>query len=630
MSDALGNFHLDPNPESLHRQTVHINDLPDEVLLGVFAHMHPVELKDLRLVCRKWNHVVSDKSAWITAFNNRFGTGNVFSSVTGSPMWLTEYLGRVAVSRKWAKGRAFSHAYALVNNEFGMRVPPRVFVDFAHDRILTFARFSGAISMCTLSTGRNQVFFPENSVLSMGMAADCNWSHLCVGKPNGEVFVKNLITSSATGSGKQSVVTLQGPTDDPILTLKMNDVFEKVREKTEIIAGTRGGLLLLWSATTLLRTIFVSQTCGVLEVASDFRETVVVVTEEEIVSYELPSGEEMHRVAHGITMAGDTGFYIDLPGMNVVVHNESTIKVFNLSERIYTTEASAPEGVNIIGGTLQQTHRKTRLPDIAGGDGRLFAVIFSDGSVSTFNIRDTGSDIKFLTRIMLRYDAPYGIREWTVVALTSSILAIGLLPNFVHFYDAHLGEYLREGVKVLRKLFREGEPPIRHIEFSPSDCSGVIVSGSVAQYFRFGNDPIALKKKPNTPQSAEGSSRHAMHRHIKDQLEDYDTLEDTRRRAELMADRYNGTELDSELEELRMAMALSASSVPDTSEDDELERALLLSREDLEPVATPVEGSLRSHELFKQPATGHPGEPIEESDDDEVLRQVMELLLTDH
>lgn len=628
MTDALGNHQYFTEEPATIPQSVHINDLPHEILLDVFAQMHPVELKDLRLVCRKWNDVVSDKHAWTKAFHNRFGTGNVFASVTGSRMWLTEYLGRVAVSRKWSKGRAFSHSFALTNNEFGLRIPPRVFVDFAHDRLLTFARFSGAISMCTMSTGRNQVFFPENSMLSMGMAADCNWSHLCVGKPNGEVLLKNLLTSSATASGMQGVTTLQGQTDDPILSITMNDVFHKHLENAEIIAGTTEGLLLLWSSTKLLRTIFVSEATGVLEVASDFSSIVIAVTEDEIVCYELKTGEETHRIKHGIPFSSDFGFHVDVAGRNVICHNESEIRVFHLSDEVYVRRTTAPADVTILSGKLQRSKRKTRDQEIAGGDGRLFALIFSDGSVSTFNIRDTDSEIKFLTRIKPRYDAPIGILDWTAVELNSSVIAIGLVPNYVHFYDAYLGEYLREGVKVLRKLFREGEPPIRHIEFSDTQASGVIVSGSVAQYFRFGDNAVVAKKKPSIPQT-EGSSRNVMHQQIKSQLEDYETLENARRQAELMADRYNGTELDSELEELRVAMALSASSVPETSEDDELERALALSREELQQ-ATPLEGSLRSHELFKQPATGHPGEPMEESDEDEVLRQVIELLLTDH
>lgn len=624
--DSLGNS-APPVASKTPPHHTTINDLPHEILLNVFSHMHPIELKDLRLVCSKWNHVVLDRAAWVRAFNNRFGTGNVFALVTGLSMWLTEYLGRVGMSRKWAKGRAYSHSYALVNNEFGMRVPPRVFVDFAHDRILTFARFLGAISMCTLSTGRNQVFFPENSVLSMGMASDCNWLHLCVGKPNGEVFLKNLLTSSATALGRQSVTTLQEPTDDPIVALKLRDVFEKNRDTVAIIAGTRGGRLHLWSATALLRTIFVSQTCSVLEVASDFNKTVVVVTEEEIVAYELALGEETHRLVHGIALMPRVNFHIDLADMNVVAYDESTVKVFHLADEVFVRETHAPENVSIIGGRLQQTERKTRSPDMAGGDGRLFALIFSDGSVSTFNIRDTLSEIKLLTRIKPRYDAPWGIHDWTAVALDGSVIAIGLVPNYVHFYDAHLGEYLREGVKVPRKLFREGEPPIRHMSFGPNLASGVVVSGSVAQYFRFGETPTSSKRKPNTPQSGESCSRQAMHRHIRDQLDDYDTLEDSRRRAELMADRYNGTELESEAEEMRLAMALSASHAAEASEDDELERALALSREELEQ-ATPLEGLLRSHELFKQPATGHPGEPSEENEDD-ILRQVIAILLTD-
>ena len=76
------------------------------------------------------------------------------------------------------------------------------------------------------------------------------------------------------------------------------------------------------------------------------------------------------------------------------------------------------------------------------------------------------------------------------------------------------------------------------------------------------------------------SNKRAIKEHIKTQLEEYDELEQSRLDAEIRADKFNGTAFDSEQEELRVALALSASTMD--AQDEELERALALLREEVE------------------------------------------------
>lgn len=674
--DALGNTY-DHEPAILPPH-VTINDFPVEILINIFSNLSPVEFGTLRLVCQKWNYALSDNAVWANAFSNRFQTGPVFASVTRSQMWLLEYFGRISATKRWAKLKATAQLYRLINNEYGM--VDHIETDFIHDRFLMFAKVSGAVSYCTLSLGKHQVFIPDDPLFSRILAYDATWSYLCWGRSTGEIYLKNLATSTASGSNRLSITKLRDPQDSgvPISIVKLNRDSDKFKGKVDIVSVTATGLIEFWSLAGT-RVAFLDLEDDVYFLDTDFRQLVVVVSRQNIAVVDFQTQQVTLKFEHGWDFAEvPVATHVDFDDRNVVICEDTEVRIFHFETSSFSVlQGVVPPDVQIIDGTIQKSSQP-RNRHIVGGDGLLYAITLSDGSVCVINIRDAPSELKFSTRIMpfsdSRSPSPTGVAQYTKVALNSSVIAIGALTDWIHIYDAHSGEYLREGSKLARKFTRNGVAPILKIEFGPVGACGVVVCGDVVQYFRFG-EAVDVKKKPNTPYSTDSSSRRESQRHIKAQIDDYDSQEHIRREQERMADKYNGTNFESEQDELRMAMALSASC---TNTEEDLEKALALLQaetlrsaelqdeesdemdEDLRmalalseqesSVASfnysgfasendgPKEGSSRS-----QPAPSrnhnqgqihsHSQHDLENSaneSDDEVLRRVLELLLVEH
>lgn len=570
IQDSVGNNVEDELPLE---HTLHINDLPSEVLLNIFCNLSPVDLRDCRLVCCQWNDVVLDKAAWTRAFDNRFLTGDIFASVTGSHLWILEYFGRVASLRTWAKAKSVAKLYALVNSGLVNLAT----ADFTHDRLLTFSRTRGSVTICTLSLGKNQVFIPENYLLIRTLAYDINWKYLCVGTSNGEVYLKSLITATSSGSSRLSVSCLAAGIDS-IVQVKINQECDKHREKADIIYATEAGRVgflslngkLLFEITFQERVVYLD---------TNWKKYVVVISSTHITSIGFNTKEVVHNVPH------DWNFEtlppvcdIDFASLSVVLGLDDTFKVFGLGSHSLAT-GQINGGVQIINGTIQETYRERDF-SVVGGDGCLYALTLSDGSVAVFELREAKTPISFKTRIMPFYDdrMPQNIHMYTKVALNSSVIAIGALADWVHFYDAHSGYYLREGAKVSRKFTSDELNPIFCIKFAPQGASGVVVSGDVVQCFRYGELPPQTKRS-NAPQASDMSTKRIIQQDIKTQLDEYDQLQQDKQHAAVLVDKFNGKSFDDEQEELHVAMALSASTI--NVEDTELERALALLREDV-------------------------------------------------
>lgn len=572
IQDSVGN--TIENARLRTAPSVHINDLPPEILLNIFCNLTPVDLKDIRLVCHQWNNVVLDKAAWTRAFDNRFQTGDTFASVTGSHLWILEYFGRVAQLRTWAKAKSVARLYTLINSEYGLA--DRINADFVHDRLLTYSKILGTFTSCTLSLGKNQVFIPDNQLFSNSTAFDVNWNYLCIGKASGEVYLKNLITATSSASNRLSI-TLLTSAPEPIIHLKLNPDCDRHRERCDILALTKSGLIQFLTLNGKVTSeLHLHEEAMYMD--TDFKKWVIVVSSKNITVVEYVTKNVLQVIPH---FELEVKFCdIDFGEVNVIMGNETAFKVFHISLNTHSiAEGSVPSGLRIIGGTLQECDRERDLK-VAGGDGRLYALTLSDGSVLIFEIREAKSPVTFKTRIMPFDDdrTPQNIHMYTKVALNSSVVAIGALADWMHFYDSHSGHYLREGAKVSRKLTRNGMVPILYIKFAPEGASGVVVSGDVVQFFRFG-ELLPDLKRPNAPQALDLSNKRAIRQHIKAQLEEYDEHQFKSDQAVALADKFNGTAFDSEQEELRIAMALSASTV--NVEDADLEKALALLREDV-------------------------------------------------
>lgn len=657
MQDKLGN--TVENDEVHMRSEVTINDLPVEIILNIFSNLEPVDLKDLRLVCQKWNHVVSDKRAWTSAFRNRLGTGKVFASVTRSNHWLPEYFGRVSATRKWKKAKGTAQLYQIFNSEFG--TVGHVEADFVHDRLLVFDGTFGAVSLCTLTLGKNQVYIPDNRLFAHNLAYDVSWNYLCWGNEHGTIFLKNLAT--ATSSAALILSTTQfGNCDSPLVFLRLNRDADKHRGKVDIVSVTQSGLMQFWTlgGTAKGSTEVFSEGEEFISAEVDFNNMVVVVTLKSIVIVDFSTFQVTTQYDYRNFCEVPLDVKVDFGDNNVVFCGSHAVHIIHFGAEVLILVGHAPD--QIIAATLQKISAP-RNKDIAGGDGRLCAITLVDASVCVFNIRDVGNTFTFNTRITPFSDsrAPEVVAHLIKVAINSSVIAIGALADWIHFYDAHSGEYLREGTKVSRRLTRNGTLPILTLEFGPTDACGVVVSGDVVQYFRFG-DVTGTRKKPNAPAGSDLLSRREMHRHIRAQMDEYDAQEHVRRERERMFDKYNGTNYDSEMEELRMAMALSESYT-----DPDLERAILLLKEpsvaeDMDPdlqralalseQETTLDGSgsskMREWELLSATASQsfEHGQTLQDSttlgntntdkettgydSDEEMLRRVLELLLVDH
>lgn len=637
IQDSVGNTYITEEDDISLKHKVHINDLPAEVLLNVFCNLSPVDLRDLRLVCRQWNEVVLDKAAWIRAFDNRFHTGEVFASVTGSKLWILEYFGRVALLRTWAKAKSISKLYSL-NSEYV--VVDRIVADFIHDRLLIFSHTLGTVTSCTLSLGKNQVFIPEHHLFSRTLVFDVNWNFLCVCSASGEVYSKNLITATSSGSQRLSVSNIAN-LGEPVIDVKLNPETDKYRERTDIVLVTSsGGFKCLNLNGRILFDLALEEPA--LFIDTDFKKSVVVLTTAHIFIIDFQKKVVIQKITHGwefddIPPACDVDFY----DLSVVLGHNNIFKVFHIScEGVAEAAGEVAPDTIIIDGTIQNCS-KERDDTVAGGDGRLYALTLSDGSVCVFELRETKPTISIRTRIMPFTDdrTPQNIESFTKVALNSSVIAIGALADWLHFYDAHSGHYLREAPNVSRKLTHDRMVPILSIKLAPNGTGGVVVSGDLVQYFRFG-DLLLDAKRPNAPQASDLSNKRAIQQHIKTQLDEYQELEHNKHQAAVLADKFNGTTFESEQEELRVAMALSASTL--NVEDSDLAMALALLREDL---SHPQMGRLhelddwsREHNFTSsfevEAQTGSSKELKSNSDpyssEDETLQRVLKLSLLEN
>lgn len=607
--DSLGNTAVQA-PRARHTT---FSDLPDEVLAQVFLLMTPADLKDLRLVCRRWNATALDKRTWQAVFHNRLGTGATFASVSRLARWLPEYFARVALLRRWAKAKAAARLYPFVASDAGL--VSAVLTDFANDRLLTYSRLLGTVALCTLSTGKNQVFIPQSVELTDAQAYDVTWSHLCVGTARGGVYVKNLMVASLAALRRLSTQRL--PYSGVPQAVRLNKSASKAGQDVAVVSAD--GQLTVWSlglvllATVDLRVPVVAMEC-------DFATAAVVLTPTSVLVVDWASKTVQWELPHGLNLEEHpAAFAVDFQDNNVLLAHGAEVHVLRWGLPWAVASCTTPEGLHVIRGTLQDLH-VPRNTDLAGDDGRLWALTLADGSVAVYNVRLLGDTVDLKCHILPFRDdrTPQGLAQYTAVALSEAVVGIGVLADYIHFYDAHTGKYLREGTKVSRKLTRHGPMAILKLVIGPG-ASGLVVSDDVTQYFSFGSDPV-LAKKPNTPVVPEHNRKEAS-QIIRTQMDDYEWQEHVEQQNQKLADKYNGTRYDSEQDEYRMALALSASAsesrvevVPDDDNDAELQEALLRSEHETTGwVDAPTEGLSQR----------------EESEDD-VMRRVLALSKVEH
>lgn len=573
--DGLGNT-INHVPQPVKSPAyVTLKDLPSEILIQVFSNLDPIQLCSIRLVCRHWNHAALDKSTWIKSFGLKFGTGLTFPSVSNSKLWILEYLYRLKVYKKWKKAIATHKNYQLLNNEYGL--VDFALTNFAHDKLLTFARISGDISMCNLNNGKNQTFIPGNHLLTQITSYSLNWTYLLVGKLNGELYLKNLITSTSSGSNRSSLIKFddeQDPLDGAITGCCLNYQFDKRKENIDCISSSIKGNLKCWNLNgKLLKKLVLNE--PIITVKSDFKNCIIVQGQQKVHIIDIRTfGVASFDIGMSIREFEDCFMDVDYGDSNIVICYKTAIKVVNFKapENIRLKEVIVPDDVNIIDSkfqTVPSNKLRNRDSEIAGSDGLMCANILDDDSVIVWNIRDSATQtIPQCTIIPIfnKYHPaiPNNRTYTTSIALNSSVIAIGGYNGFTNLYNIFTGDFIREcSIKFPKRLSHmyQHTIPIKDIQLNddPSSSNGIIICGDAIQYFQFG-DPkqqttAATKKKLNLGHS----NKQVVHQNIKDEIDDYEDLQESKRRRELLFAKYNGDKFDDNEDELSIAIALSES-----------------------------------------------------------------------
>ncbi|KAK6454027.1 F-box ubiquitin ligase [Scheffersomyces xylosifermentans] len=643
---------------------VNINDLPTEMIIHIFANLDPVYLNTVRTVCKRWNFVINDRQTWINSFNLKFNTPKVFPSLTNSANWMSEYFTRLQVMKNWKRSTALHYTYQVINNEY--RLNDTVLTNFASNngqgKILVFSKYPGNIALGNLTNGKNQSFIPGgNSSFYENLAHSLNWNYLLLGKANGDITLKNLITSTSSGSNRLSYTKFVDSEDaedkSPVMAVELNSFgMDKYKTKIDAISGSFSGKLKLWNLNGQMLKMIKFPGEIILGIKSNFRKWIIVSTDSNVYIVDLTTQEVAAKIELGFTVANTEdpsahSYYdsyskvknsldVDFGDSNIIVCYQSIIKVFNFKDlnNIRTRELRLKDDVVVEKCKLQTMSNSrvlgTRNPQVIGGDGLLFANSLSDDTVIVWNVRDdehtstivphckislTFKDIKYTTTSslfspILDRNLPY----ITTIALNSSVIAIGGYNGVSNVYDVFTGKFVKEiYVKFPRKFTHMYQEliPVTEIRLNDDqqETNGLIICGDTVQYFQFGESKTSSVTNSDAAKRQKGGfgnyGKSKTKKKIKDGMEDYTSqkfLERQRQEQEQqLLDKYNGRDFDDDDEELSLALALSQSVNTSTLK---LRLALELSK--------------HLHESDAQAAA------IDE-EEDEVMRKVMELSLRD-
>ncbi|RLV94285.1 hypothetical protein JA1_001885 [Spathaspora sp. JA1] len=678
--DVLGNTiytsHITENTnwESHHKSN--INELPTELLIAIFSQLDPVYLNLIRLVCKRWNFVINDRETWTNAFTNKFHTPKIFPSLSSNCM--TEYFMRLNIIKNWKKGHAIHSFYQLINNEYRFNDLTRC--DFTQDRIMIFSKRHGNITSGNLHSGRNQSYIPGGSNLNISCVA-MNGNYLLMGKLNGEVHLKNLVTSTSVSSRSSYQVFSSGEQQDlPVMCVCMNDNPDKFKTRVDAITGGYNGIVKCWNFQGKLVKSFQFEQQIVYNVASDFQKYIILNTDSKLVIIDYQSLEIVHELDLGLTIENtedpnNASYFqnliqsknkldVDYVDKNIIICYDTIIKVFNFESGIRQRQLDLK--TSIVKSYLQtcSEHKllsnNSRNRTIIGSDGLLYVNLLADDSVIIWNVREDSSKIEPIVHIqpslnymkyspmlhdaIVQRDLPYIVD----IAITSTILAVCGYNGLCNIYDVYTGKFLREiSLKFPKKFEHMHDRLIGdvYIKLNPNqiDCNGVIVCGDTVQYFQFGDlQPVNLSKTKKQKSINLGvHSKHESKKKIKDGMDEYTSQKYNQKMTHALLDKYNGTQYDDEDEELSIALAISqsyqnsskgesdSSEFIDPSLDDDLLLAIELSKQEKE---AEEEEARRNEELAFHEPIQMSSRQEERLNDEEIeeLRKALELSLLEH
>ncbi|KAI3406384.2 hypothetical protein KGF56_000865 [Candida oxycetoniae] len=586
---------------------LNINNLPDEILIQILSQLDPVVLNNLRLVCKKWNHVINDKETWMKSFQTRFGilpTSSSFPSVTNGTNWMNEYFTRLEIMRTWKRGTSVHQVYQLLSNEH--KFNDETMCDFKMKKICIFDKRSGNICSGNLINGRNQSFIPGGYDMDV-LCYSMNWNYLVLGKSNGDIVLKNLATSTTSYSHRVSLIKFQvsseGDTTEgfelsPILSILINDFVDKTGAHTDVISGSYNGTLQAWNIHGKKKNE--AKLDGtILNIKSDFSKYIVVNTVYSVYVLDFHTLAVINRVEIGFSIINDeeeerehlvnlkNELDVDFAGRNIILSHKSTVQVFRF-EGSGTKTLKLSNGVRIVCSQFQECLRNKLIYsnnfNIIGHDGLLYGHLLSDSSIIVWNVRDHTGFSSITPQMRIYPEMNYrkisasidnvimrnDLMSVTSFALNGCVLAVSGYNGVTNIYDVFTGKLIREaGVKFPKRFshFHNTLQKTDFIKLNPNqlESNGVIVCGDTVQYFQFGDlveqrqsKNLTVGKKPKHLNLGTHSKNESKKK-IRDGIDEYNRQIYKECKTDELFDKYNGTSFDNEEEEMRVALAMSES-----------------------------------------------------------------------
>lgn len=567
--DSLGNVAGETKNEPSLSQIL-INDLPIEILANIFSRLEPLELCNAQVVCKRWKIAILNRHTWAQSFTQRFGLKSVFPSVSGSSLWMTEYFTRLQVYKKWRRAKARHTSYQVLNHHVVAMIG-HCLADFNLDRLLSFSM--GDIAICNLHDGKNVTYVPGNLAFFNISAYSVNWDYLLLGKETGELYLKNLKTSTSSTTSRTSLTTIidENEDPDPITCTALNFYWDKYRKDIDCIAGSLLGSVKFWTiGGALVHTLKLDE--PLIEVKSDFRTVAVALTLKRVCIIDFKTFKtsliDLHvsfeeRERYRLFMD------VDFADSNVIISYKDSITVFNY-EYNTTSSVQIPSGLTVMKGQMQAMPRRMvhkRDPSLAGSDGLLYANILSDDSVIVWNVRGTTSNIvpQCIINPVFKFlmGAAFSENQVNAVALNSSVVAIGGYNGYTNLYNVSTGQFIRYcSISFPKKFdhFYRRLYPVSEIILNEdqSDAQGAIVCMDSVQFFSFGEEQNKTSSGSKKKLNVGPTNKQFVKRSIRDAIEDYDHQQNVQKHEEELIDKFNGTEYDED-EELSVALAISQS-----------------------------------------------------------------------
>ncbi|KAI5954817.1 hypothetical protein KGF57_003841 [Candida theae] len=606
ISDSLGNTTTSSQPLTDNHQQIFVNDLPDEILIHSFSQLDPSSLNSLRLVCKKWNHVISDKETWTKSFRRRFGiqtSVSSFPSVTHGSNWMQEYFARLRIIRNWKKGISTHQTYQMVNSEH--RMGGLTLCDFKMNKLAVFDKVSGNISVGNLDSGKNQSFIPGMMNMDI-LSYDMNFNYLVMGKKDGGIVVKNLIISTSI-SQRGSVTNFEVVDEErsSVTSVTINTKVDKNGLSVDVISGSADGSLRSWSLHGKLKNK-VALDGIVLNIKSDFSKYIIANTTASVYVLRFENLEILGHAHLDSPMCDEEAMHIEQlvhskNSLDVDFGRQSIIICRDRSVRVYDFYCTGVRRLDledaVVVSTQLQTADKRSLSNVnsnavVGGDGLLCGNLLSDGSIIVWNVREVSSQ-KIEPQLRLSPELNHKkisgrihnavlnghLLGVSTFALNASVVAVAGYNGLTCIYDVFTGKFLREVSIKFPKRFDHMQHYPKSVElvqlnFDQEDTNGVIVCGDVIQYFEVGKinskrPGVGSRKAKHVNMGSHG--KHESKKKIRDGMDEYHRQVYVQNKTEELFDRYNGTEFDDEEEEMRVALAMSENMYSNNSSQTDME-----------------------------------------------------------